>query len=603
MAVCTLSSLGAMNNDIKADLKVPERHVSRCQVRLTSGARVSGMRGLQQARSSEDLRPGRGAPRGGSPQLIATSDSSVTGGLRQCSHTPQLGRKIAIFEASWPGSPGAERESRRCRSVSGERPCSQTDEEACPGMEDTGAGRTEQGHQECQETTPPALWGLKVNNSSTPSQEGWICQGLSQNCTIRDWDAGARPAGLMAPSPVRPGFPDPSLPPATYTSSSGVEIPHVIVTEHGQDCCEETTDDGNPNGPRPFLRKLSSSSASSAGFSSSWDESEEDISSDPDRGGDTSSAFLQTVDHQPRPRVSKSWKKIKNVVHWSPFVMSFKKRYPWIQLAGHAGSFKAGVNGKILKKYCECEQRCLDRLMGDALRPYVPAYHGEVEKDGERYNQMDDLLAEFDLPCVMDCKMGVRTYLEEELTKARRKPSLRRDMYLKMVEVDPEAPTEEEKAQRAVTKPRYMQWRETISSTATLGFRIEGVKNEDGTVNRDFKKTKTKEQIVVAFREFTKGNKVVLKKYLDHLKLIQDTLEASLFFSAHEVIGSSLLFVHDRRDQAKVWMIDFGKTTPLPEGQVLTHRREWVEGNREDGYLWGLDHLISIMAEMLQQQN
>lgn len=73
-----------------------------------------------------------------------------------------------------------------------------------------------------------------------------------------------------------------------------------------------------------------------------------------------------------------------------------------------AGSFKAAANGRILKKHCESEQRCLDRLMADVLKPYVPAYHGDVVKDGERYNQMDDLLADFDSPCVMDCKMGVR---------------------------------------------------------------------------------------------------------------------------------------------------------------------------------------------------
>lgn len=74
-----------------------------------------------------------------------------------------------------------------------------------------------------------------------------------------------------------------------------------------------------------------------------------------------------------------------------------------------AGNFKAGANGRILKKHCECEQQCLDRLMRDVLKPYVPAYHGDVEKDGERYNQMEDLLAEFDLPCVMDCKIGIRS--------------------------------------------------------------------------------------------------------------------------------------------------------------------------------------------------
>lgn len=89
------------------------------------------------------------------------------------------------------------------------------------------------------------------------------------------------------------------------------------------------------------------------------------------------------------------------------------------------------------------------------------------------YLQLQDLLSDFNQPCVMDCKIGVRTYLEEELSKAKEKPKLRKDMYEKMIQIDKDAPNEEEHRAKGVTKPRYMVWRETISSTATLGFRIE----------------------------------------------------------------------------------------------------------------------------------
>lgn len=89
------------------------------------------------------------------------------------------------------------------------------------------------------------------------------------------------------------------------------------------------------------------------------------------------------------------------------------------------------------------------------------------------YLQLQDLLSDFNQPCVMDCKVGVRTYLEEELSKAKEKPKLRKDMYEKMIQIDLAAPNEEEHRAKGVTKPRYMVWRETISSTATLGFRIE----------------------------------------------------------------------------------------------------------------------------------
>ena len=51
------------------------------------------------------------------------------------------------------------------------------------------------------------------------------------------------------------------------------------------------------------------------------------------------------------------------------------------------------------------------------------------------YVKLQDLLAEFDNPSVCDIKMGTRTYLEEELIKAREKLTMRKDMYEKMVKV------------------------------------------------------------------------------------------------------------------------------------------------------------------------
>ncbi|KAF7254516.1 Inositol-trisphosphate 3-kinase B [Varanus komodoensis] len=77
-------------------------------------------------------------------------------------------------------------------------------------------------------------------------------------------------------------------------------IPAVIVTD--LDAQEEDEAGGAPQ-KNLSVRKLSSSSASSTGFSSSWEESEEDISSDPERSLDQSPAFLQTLD---KPRVVSS---------------------------------------------------------------------------------------------------------------------------------------------------------------------------------------------------------------------------------------------------------------------------------------------------------
>ena len=186
------------------------------------------------------------------------------------------------------------------------------------------------------------------------------------------------------------------------------------------------------------------------------------------------------------------------MVQWTPFIQTYKHRkYQWVQLAGHSGNFKAGQRqGTVMKKLCASEEECYKRLHGDALEAFVPEYQGTLEVEDEEskskqsksaigydsatcmrecqigsvprpntscgnviflraeFIQLQDCLSSFTLPSVMDCKIGVRTYLEEELAKAKEKQKLRKDMYEKMIAVDPDAPSAKEHEWKGVTKPR-----------------------------------------------------------------------------------------------------------------------------------------------------
>lgn len=324
----------------------------------------------------------------------------------------------------------------------------------------------------------------------------------------------------------------------------------------------------------------------------------------PHEGCGTSSDDLSS-DWEPEEsrRVQKpsQWKRVRNLVRCTPFIQTYKKqKYPWVQLAGHQGNFKAGHHGTILKKINSTEVACFELIMKDNLRSFVPEFKGKIVKDDETYIELDDLLASFENPCVMDIKIGVRTYSEEELARAKENPKLRKDMYDKMIQIDENEPTEEEHRLKAVTKPRYMVWRETISSTASLGFRIEGIKKSDGSTSRDFKTTKSQEEVTDAIIEFTEGFPSAIDKYYLRLQSLNSALEQSEFFAKHEIIGSSLLFVHDNQN-ANIWMIDFAKTVPVPPHLHITHTEPWKVGNHEDGYLIGIANLLTIFKSLIHQ--
>ena len=41
----------------------------------------------------------------------------------------------------------------------------------------------------------------------------------------------------------------------------------------------------------------------------------------------------------------------------------------------------------------------------------------------------------------------------------------------------------------------------------------------------------------------------------------------------------------------------------LPENVKITHNQQWVVGNHEDGYLIGLNNLIDIFTELLENNS
>ena len=125
--------------------------------------------------------------------------------------------------------------------------------------------------------------------------------------------------------------------------------------------------------------------------------------------------------------------------------------------------------GWILKRGTETEELALTEAMEDAMMSKcVVQYKGPTTRGGIRYLMLRNLLVGHVAPNILDLKMGQRTYLtfDTKLDKPRT------DLLAKMVKIDPDGPTADEKKD-GITKRRYMRFREELSTTVSHGFRLE----------------------------------------------------------------------------------------------------------------------------------
>jgi len=276
--------------------------------------------------------------------------------------------------------------------------------------------------------------------------------------------------------------------------------------------------------------------------------------------------------------------------------------------AGHPDTFWRASSNIVVKDTSVSELEVYEELQYSPIKAFIPALYGANDHracDRHVLLHLEDLTSGYSRPAIMDVKLGTRTFLEKEV--AASKP--RADLAEKMLKLDPTALSDVER-EKGVTKLRYMQFREQRSSSATLGWRIEGWVLPDGDGSEiDFKSLCTPEQLRGTLEAFTRTAPSERPKIVGCLEKLRSILEGegSQWFLNHEVVSSSLLFVYegdsasrDDGDGSKakspgVYMIDFAKTSPIPEDLgPRSHRAPWVPGNHEDGYLFGLDNLIDM---------
>jgi len=213
-------------------------------------------------------------------------------------------------------------------------------------------------------------------------------------------------------------------------------------------------------------------------------------------------------------------------------------------------------------------------------------------------------------PCAMGLVMGTHTVSKLEYTDDAAVP--KPELLKALDEVDPALATEAERAAGGVTPHSYLNSLDDLSSTSTLGFRIDAgrtvVDNHLAPLplpaGTTFATLKAEDDVVSAFSTFFQHDAALAAAMLVKVQTVLAALERSPFFERHVFLRTRLLFVYDdeaRTTRLELKMMNFAFSYELPaDAPDLNHTDQW-DGTSEshaDGYLTGMRSVERVIKRV-----
>eukprot|EP00668_Euglena_longa_P006036 GGOE01007153.1.p1 GENE.GGOE01007153.1~~GGOE01007153.1.p1 ORF type:complete len:1008 (-),score=263.25 GGOE01007153.1:270-3293(-) len=251
----------------------------------------------------------------------------------------------------------------------------------------------------------------------------------------------------------------------------------------------------------------------------------------------------------------------------------------------------------VLKPHSDVELQALESLLGDAMVEFIPQCLGEEVVEGNPHLKWKDITSGMVEPQILMMTLGLRTFLEEEVSDAERQADLLNGVCKAFHNVVPFSTEDQEKG---ITKCQYHTTFDAATTTCSLGFRFCGVFSRAQPSQLRLPSCRI-DQVRAVLHDFLALTSDTQRLgLLSWLRRLRHAASHSEWLGQHELVASSLMLVVDRQSENKcgVWLADLHNSRPSPT--PLLHTVAWAPGNHEDGFLFGLDHVIQTMQDELQ---